>query len=397
MATLFLIAGVLTVLARPTAGADADPLRNLPEGFREVSSPRYTLYTDLPDQDVRGVILRLSHLADEYDTRTRDFSQARTDKRLPFYLFSRQADYYAAGGMKGSAGVFDQEKLMACVGQTADSRAWYTIQHEAFHQYAAMRIGRLPVWINEGLAEYFAQGIYTGDGFVCGLIPQWRLDRVRQHLADHDFLSLDDMLRYTLDEWNQRIEGTNYDQAWAYVMFLAHGDGGKYQSALVKYIRDVGHGQDPLATFRTDVGDPRAVERRFRQWVADLPDNPTLDLYGQAAVATVTSFVARAAAQRQAIGSIDELIGLVDRQELQCSAQDWLPPQTLVDVLPIAKRLGQWEFTPASRKSPAAITLTVEDQTVIRGFFTLNRGLVSNVRTEQQQITTRKNGQRGRQ
>ena len=348
----------------------------LPAGFREVSIPRYLLYTDMRGDDLRSVQVRLDRLAAEYDARTRYFSEARSDKQMPFYLFSKQEDYDAAGGMPGSSGVFEGDRMMACLGPKADSSAWATIQHEAFHQYAAVRLGQLPIWVNEGMAEYFSHGIFTGDGFACGVIPQWRLERIRAHLAANEFIPLDDMLRYTHEQWNQRLKSVNYDQAWAYIQFLAHGNGGADQQKLMQYIRDVGRGQDPVKAFRASLGEPGDVQRRFTQWVADLPDNPTLTLYGEASVATVTSFVARAAACGQVIRSIDELTAVVARHELRCADEDWLPVAILQELLPFTDQLGTWSITPASRKEPPSVVLRLGDGTVIRGTCTMNGGRV---------------------
>ena len=44
--------------------------------------------------------------------------------------------------------------------------------------------GDIPIWVNEGLAEFFAQGLYTGDGFVTGVIPPSRLDRLKSFIRD---------------------------------------------------------------------------------------------------------------------------------------------------------------------------------------------------------------------
>ena len=364
--------------------ATPNPKDFLPAGFREVSIARYLLYTDLNDEDLRSVEVRLDRLATEYDSRTREFSEAPSDKQMPFFLFSKKEDYYAAGGTRGSAGIFEGDRLMACLDGKADSRAWSTIQHEAFHQYAAVRLGQLPIWVNEGMAEYFGHGIFTGDGFVCGVIPPWRLARVRAHLAANEFLTLGDMLRYTHEQWNERIESTNYDQAWAYIQFLAHGSGETDRPKLMKYIRDIGRRQDPVKAFRASLGELDEVQRRFTQWVADLPENPTLGLYGEASVATVTSFVARAAACQQVIRSIDELSSVAARRELRCADDDWLPVQMLQELLPFASQLGSWNINPGSRKQPPAVVLRLRNGTVIRGMFTLNRGRVVDVRVESQ-------------
>src|SRR5208282_5455503 len=58
-----------------------------------------------------------------------------------------------------------------------------TLQHEAFHQFASVAIGKnLPTWINEGLAQVFEEGIWTGDGFILGQVPPRRLRQLRKDM-----------------------------------------------------------------------------------------------------------------------------------------------------------------------------------------------------------------------
>ena len=45
-------------------------------------------------------------------------------------------------------------------------------------KFAHATIGhKLPPWLDEGLAEYFGEAIFTGDGYVDGAIPPWRAKR----------------------------------------------------------------------------------------------------------------------------------------------------------------------------------------------------------------------------
>lgn len=195
---------------------------------------------------------------------------------------------------------------------------------------------------------------------------------------------MQDRLRYTHEQWNQRIESVNYDQAWAYIQFLAHGDGGKDRAPLVRYIRDVGAGQDPVTAFRANLGEPEEVQRRFTQWVADLPGNPTLELYGQAAVAAVTNVVACAAASQQVIRSMDELAALIARRQLRCPEEARISVQTVEELLPLTEQLGAWRIAPGSRRGPSAVVLRLRDGTMIRGMFAINRGQVVRVWIESQ-------------
>jgi len=69
------------------------------------------------------------------------------------------------------------------------------VQHEGFQQFIhAAGGGHIPIWINEGLAEYFGEALFTGDGYVVGLIPPQRLARGKQRIQQGQFKSLRKMM-----------------------------------------------------------------------------------------------------------------------------------------------------------------------------------------------------------
>ena len=69
----------------------------------------------------------MTRMAEEYHDRTKDFSGAIRQK-FPFYLFREAQDYFDAGGLPGSAGVFmvrgDEAKLMAIAGEKSTNGTW---------------------------------------------------------------------------------------------------------------------------------------------------------------------------------------------------------------------------------------------------------------------------------
>src|SRR5512137_251127 len=78
-------------------------------GLRQTQTPHYTIYSDLSDDQLQNVIPRIERMAGEYQKRTASLAAQKDDRRLPFYLFSRQEEYLKAGGTAGSAGTFDGE------------------------------------------------------------------------------------------------------------------------------------------------------------------------------------------------------------------------------------------------------------------------------------------------
>jgi hypothetical protein len=330
----------------------------------------YILHTDLGSDAVREAEARITALAEMYYARTRSFGGEIT-KKLPFYLFSDPLDYYAAGGMPGSAGVFDGQRLMAIAGEHTSPTTWYIIQHEGFHQFLHAFIGGdIPVWVNEGLAEYFAQSIYTGDGFVSGVVPPERLARVQSEIRDRQMRPIASMMTTSHAAWNAELDAVQYDQAWSMVHFLAHGEGGRYQQSFNDFIRDISRGMKYEHAWQKNFGTGTgAFERRWRTYWLEMSPDATFERYATATVATLTSFYARALSQRQVFESFEAFCEAARAGRLKQHADDWLPPSLLANALTRAPECGEWEVR--KRGGRFALICTMKDGTKLTGTFTV--------------------------
>jgi hypothetical protein len=337
----------------------------------------YILYTDVPPEQAQEAALRMSRMAEEYHNRTRDFSGAVRTK-FPFYLFQHREDYLAAGGMNGTDGMFNGMALYAVAGQRLTDRTWHVVQHEGFHQFAAAVIGgERPMWINEGIAEYFGEALFTGDGFVSGVIPRWRLKRLRDEITQDNLLTCQRIMNVSNAEWNLNIKLANYDQAWSMVHFLAHGENGKYQKAFAAMMVDLSHGRPPETAWNDNFGSADGFEDRWKKWWLDLPEDPSADLYAQATIARLTSFLARATAMKQTFASFDEFHSAASVGKLKISANDWLPRDLLAEALTdaddLSKAGAQW--TLLNKPSPQ-IQCKLPSGARCIGSFELQHGIV---------------------
>jgi hypothetical protein len=336
----------------------------------------YVLHTDLGDDIVREAEARITAMAEMYYARTKDFGGDIT-KRMPFYLYSRADDYYAAGGMPGSAGVFDGRRLMAIAGEQISPATWCIIQHEGFHQFAHAFIGGdIPVWANEGLAEYFAQSIYTGDGFVCGVVPPERLTRLQGWIKDGRARSIEKMMTTSYAAWSADLDVVNYDQAWSMVHFLAHGDGGRYQRAFGNFLEDVSRGMKYEHAWKNSFGaGTDAFERKWRGYWLGMTAAATAERYVEATVATLTSFHARALSQKQVFESFEAFHEAARAGRLQQHREDWLPPSLLESALARVPECGEWSIR--KRGGRFAMICTMDDGTTLTGTYKVrNRRVV---------------------
>jgi hypothetical protein len=300
----------------------------------------YTIHTDLGPDDAKEACIRMTRMFEEYRRRTQGFS-GEVHRRFAFYLFQNESDYLTAGGLPHSAGIFTGDTLMAVAGQRISDRTWHVVQHEGFHQFAKAVIrGDLPTWLNEGIAEYFGEAAFTGDSFVSGLVPFDRLKRLREEISRGRLRSLDQMMHLSHDAWNRDLAFENYDQAWSMVHFLVHGDEGKYQQAMVRFIVLLGNGQQWQSAWQQTFGDSTGFEQRWRDWWMNQPPDPTSDLHTQAQAETFASYLARSAMQKQRFDDFDAFSRAALEQGVRTgqTIDDWLPPRLLTQTAERARR-----------------------------------------------------------
>lgn len=337
-------------------------------GLKTYETRYYIIYSDLDREAVLEAESRITAMAEMYYERTKGFG-GKITKKLPFYLYSRPADYYAAGGFPGSAGVYNGRELMAIARRETDAATWHVVQHEGFHQFVHAFIGGgIPIWANEGLAEYFGQGIYTGDGYVTGVIPPQRLARLKRWIAEGEVKSIEQMMTTSHAAWNAGLSIVNYDQAWSMIHFLAHAENGRYQSAFNGFIRGISHGMRWVHAWRKNFGTgTRAFEQKWRDYWMQMPPNPTADLYAKATVAALTSFYARAFSQRQIFRSFEAFREAARAGCLKSHSEDWLPPGLLADALKEADQCGAWQVH--KRAGGYELICTMDDGTRLTGTF----------------------------
>ncbi len=337
----------------------------------------YFMYTDLDLDTTREAYIRMDAMAEEYRRRTRGF-RGSVRAKMPFYLFSKRQDYYNSGGPVGTGGVFMGSKLMA-VASSRGGRTWHVVQHEGFHQFARAAIGgQIPAWLNEGLAEYFGEGVFTGDGFVFGFVPPHRLRALKQYIRTNKLKPFSEMMSMSYQKWVSKISSVNYIQAWSMLHFLVHGKDGKYVKATSAFMSDLGRGMPYVQAWVKNFGrDIEGFEKEYRQYWLSQPPDPTAKLRDHAVVCTITSFFARASSQGQAFEDPAAFFQKAEAGELAIHRSNWLPPSLLRSSLPKAKKLGQWSIEPVRNARPQLICRVADGRKYVGTFAVQGNGKLS--------------------
>ncbi len=281
--TPVVLGAVLLLGARPAAALG-------PEDLASYTSKYYEIHTNLSRAEAKGYGLHMDRTFAEY---TRRFSAFRKrDRRsMPLYLLRTRQDYISvmshfdidassSGGMffvahKGSG-------LATWVVDRNASDAFETLQHEGFHQFAHAYIGQnLPVWVNEGLAEYFGDGLLIRGRMTLGLATEQRVKAVQSAIDDGTAIGFDELLAISGEQWHANLKSGSgrghlqYHQSWSVAYFLIHGDKGRYRGAFEQYLRLVNGGRESekafRQAFRTQSTD--AFHKRWERFVQGLePD-----------------------------------------------------------------------------------------------------------------------------
>jgi len=326
------------------------------QSLRDYDTPYYVIHTDLQGDDMREAQVRMTRMFETYRTRTQGFG-GQIDKRFEFYLYKNKDDYLRAGGPPGSAGVFSGSVLMATAGGDLE-KAWPVIQHEGFHQFAKAVIrGELPMWLNEGIAVYFQDSLFTGDTYYTGLISPSRLARLQSGMKANRLKSFKDLTAMGRDQWNRKLVAENYDQAWSIVHYLVHGEDNKYQKAFSDYIDALGKGQPSAKAWQqARLPDLKVLEPQWHKWLSSLPPDPTANQYTEAYAQTYATYLARAVVQRQRFKSFELFAKAARAGTIRTAGarsggegDSWLPPRVLSDYIDAGMTSGvKWSIVDTS-------------------------------------------------
>ena len=333
----------------------------------------YELHTSLDAEHAREAIVRITAMAELYNDRTSGFAGQIT-RKFPFYLYTSAQDYRAAGGMPNTAGMYDGRKLMAWTPREPDERFWSVVQHEGFHQFVDRVIrGNIPVWVNEGLAEYFGAARFTGDGYVTARVPRDYLAAIQAVLAAGRTISVEQIMNLGTGAWNHSVTSgggaIHYAQAWSMTHFLAHANP-RYQKAFVAFINDCSRGAGWQVAWENNFGrGTREFEQQWRDYWLKMSPQDVERKEVEVTVATLTSFLARAVSQDQEFASFDDFAQKAEAGKLMAHRDDWLPPSLLERALSAAARGGKWELR---RRRGYEFSCTLKDGSSLTGAFALS-------------------------
>lgn len=240
----------------------------------QVESEHFRVVSDIDLRTCKEAAEVLEKALEHYQSRYRALS-ARDEERFRVYLFSGETGYqsYLAGATllpaPDSLGIFVPSLRQLLIWNTPDRAGMLdTIRHEGLHQYLDRVLGDPPVWLDEGLGEYWGSADFTKTRSRQNDPTPER--RARLRALRKELVPLERFLRVERGDFygNPTLY---YDQAWAFVHFLQHS-GREHQRLFDALFDELASGTGPdeaVEAVFADV-DLEELQRDFDRYVLAL-------------------------------------------------------------------------------------------------------------------------------
>lgn len=236
----------------------------------EARTPHLTVYTDAGPQRGADIAVRLERFRTVFGRLAPGFelrSPAPT-RILAFTAYDSWKTVRDGGGIRvlGQFLSGPDGNFITLAAEPEEGDALGVIQHEFVHELVRHNFPRVPLWFNEGLAEYYRTFEVEGGRAILGRPPEDRLRWLERHadLKLSEVVSLDsqDLPRHAATG-----TGRLYAVSWALVHYLLSGDGERLD-ATAAWLAHLAQGREPLDAFEEAFGvRVTQLERELTEYV----------------------------------------------------------------------------------------------------------------------------------
>lgn len=270
---------------------------------RRLKTPHYVIYTTIDNEEVVSQLSQTMEGALEQYRKVAP-GTARSDVPMECYVFENRPEWEKF--TKETTGAYSNIYLQIRRGGYAIGDrfvAWYigrvatpsVAAHEGWHQYVARHfIGRLPPFVEEGLACMFEDVAWRPDG-----LPAWnlsinkvRVQALRKAIETNHLWPLEKVVAMhageVVEENGEKVDAF-YAQAWCFAKFLYESENGRFRPNLQQWLAETASGRvyDPTGThLRADGPWNRTAVKPMLEHYLKL-DFPTIDRLYQAYIRKV--------------------------------------------------------------------------------------------------------------
>jgi tetratricopeptide (TPR) repeat protein len=245
-----------------------------PEKWVEVRSAHFVVSSNAAEADARRIAEQFEQIRAVFHN---SFAKLRVDPPQPVAILAARdettmkmlaPDEFEGDGHVHPAGLFHSDGEKDYVVMRLDAQgtsAFHTIYHEYTHALLHMNYNRVPLWLNEGLAEFFGNSTLTGKDVTTGAADRTHL----YVLSKNELLPVETLLQVKEDSpyYNETNRATIfYAQSWAVVHYLLLDPEARRQQLLGKFFAAWNRSSDPVAAAREAFGDLESFGETIRRY-----------------------------------------------------------------------------------------------------------------------------------
>lgn len=238
----------------------------------QVSSPHFTVSTDAGEKKGRHVLYQFERMRWVFHTL---FPNTHSDDAAPIEVFATRDQRsfqalepaaYLAKGQLHLGGLFlktqDQNYILVRLDTENEEHPFAIVYHEYTHFEFSSTIGWMPIWLNEGLAQFFENTEIRDKDVRMGKPSAEGLMALRQS----GLIPLPVLLKVdaTSPYYRQEQKGTIfYAESWALTHMLMIDDRMHKTTHLDEYMRLLSQHRDPVIAAEQVFGDLNKLQRRL--------------------------------------------------------------------------------------------------------------------------------------
>lgn len=242
----------------------------------QVSSPHFTLYTDAGEKKGRHTLDQFERMRWVFHTL---FSNANADPAAPIQVFAARDKQgfqalepapYLAKGQLNLAGLFlktpDLNYILVRLDAQDEEHPFAIVYHEYTHLEFSSGMGYMPLWLNEGLAQFFENSEIRDKDVRMGE-PSAEAILTLRHSS---LIPLPVLLKVDAASpyYHQEQKGTIfYAESWALTHMLMIDDRMQKTNHLDQYLRLLAQHQDPVDAAQQIWGDLKKLENALYYYI----------------------------------------------------------------------------------------------------------------------------------
>jgi len=245
----------ILLLGAPAAGSK--------DTWIEVRSPNFTLISNAGEKEARKIADQFEQFREVFQ---KSFPTLRVDLGKPLIIFAVKDEnslkallpsYWENKGQAHPAGIYlpgDDRHYVTVRTDLSTDNPYYLVYHEYTHAIMGLNFRGLPVWLNEGLAEYYGNSVIEERDVEIGKVPAYHLRTLQQEplIPIETLLRVDERSPY----YNEQNHASMfYAESWAIVHYLMLDPEARKKQLLNNFIRSWNASGDQLGAAQKTFGD----------------------------------------------------------------------------------------------------------------------------------------------